>query len=292
MFYSILIVSILCLSSSLLTYHLNYWKISFFLLYVSLTYGYFFVILTENFSPISVTYWYYFLIFIFYHLFFTFSKRFYSRTIIITKKYLNGFKYFKLILWVVLVFIPALLGNPFIFLMVFNPLFAFTLITANFEFFLYLLFTWSWMFILIFCNKFNVFKNFLLKIQDYFSRGACLHFIGNTIGKALCEKVGGVIVCTPIVVSLPAIAGYALEQESQTGKYAINKMHEFQAKHPNSTHDQQYKVYKDHYTSHGNCSMVGRGLTQWGIMSPGAPESIIPNYKSDLNNSLSNLPKR
>jgi hypothetical protein len=41
------------------------------------------------------------------------------------------------------------------------------------------------------------------------------------------------IVCTPIVVSVPATAGYVLDQKAKTGNYAIDKMHEYQAKHPN-----------------------------------------------------------
>jgi len=77
-----------------------------------------------------------------YHLYFTFSKRFYSRTIVVIKKYLNGSEYFKLILWIVLVFITALLGEAFIFLMVFNPLFGFSLVTANFMLFFFLFILW------------------------------------------------------------------------------------------------------------------------------------------------------
>jgi len=288
----VLAISFFLFCLSLFAYWYKYVAVSFFLLYVSLTYGYFFVILTKNVSSITITYCYYSSIFLCYHLYFTFSKRFYSRTIVVIKKYLNGSEYFKLILWIVLVFITSLFGETFIFLMVFNPLFAFSIVTANFMVFFFLLILWIWSFILIFCNKFKIFNNFLLKIQNYFSREACLHFIGNNPGKLLCEKVGTLIVCTPIVVSIPATAGYALDKESQTGNYAINKLHEYQAKHPNSTHDQQYKVYQDFYKSHANSSLIGRGLTRWGVMSPGVPEVVIPDYKSDLNNTLSSLDKK
>lgn len=214
MFNSVVVISFLCLSLSLLAYYYKYSKLSFFLLYVSLTYGYFFVILTKEISSISITYYYYCSIFLCYHIYFTFSKRFYSRTIVVIKKYLNGSEYFKLILWIVLVFIPALFGEAFIFLIVFNPLFAFSIITANFMVFFFLLILWLWIFILILCNKLKIFNDFLLKIQTYFSRGACLHFIGNNPGKMLCEKVGLLIVCTPIVVSIPATGGYVLDRET------------------------------------------------------------------------------
>jgi hypothetical protein len=148
----------------------------------------FFIILTKDVSSISMTYFYYMVIFVGYHFYFTISKRFYSRTIVIIKKYINNSEYFKLFLWLILVFITSLFGESFIFLMVFNPLFAFSLVTANFGFFFFLLIQWMWMFFLIFCNKFKIFNNFLLKIQTYFSRGACLHFIGNNPGKLLCKK--------------------------------------------------------------------------------------------------------
>lgn len=261
-------------------------------MYVSLTYSYFFIILTVKVSSISVTYIYYALVFLVYHFYFTFTKRFCYRTISVIINYLNNFAYVKLILWVVLVFIPALLGEAFIFLMVFNPVFAFSLATANFTLFFFLLIEWVWMFSLIFINEFNIFNHFLLKIQNYFSRKACLHYIGNSPGKRLCNNIGPLVVCTPIVVSVPAIGGYTLDQEAKTGQYAIEKMHEYQAKHPNSTHDQQYKVFKNSYQSHANSSLVGRTLGRWGIMIPGAPEAVIPDYRSDLKNSVSGLDKK
>lgn len=262
------------------------------MIYTALTYAYFFIVLTINMSTIAVTYFYYGLVFFTYHYFFTFTKRFYYRTIIVIINYLNNYEYVKLLLWFFLIFIPALLGEAFIFLMVFNPLFGFSLATANFTLFFFLLIEWVWMFGLIFSNKYNIFNHFLFKIQNYFSRKACLHYIGNNIGKTLCQRIGTMIVCTPIIVSVPGIAGYVLDQEAKTGNYAIEKMHEYQAKHSNSTHDQQYNVYKICYQSHANSSIMGRSLTNWGVMKPGAPEVVIPDYKSDLKNSLSGLDKK
>lgn len=106
------------------------------------------------------------------------------------------------------------------------------------------------------------------------------------------SKIGTMIVCTPIVVSVSTAAGYVLDQEAKTGNYAIDKMHEYQAKHPNSTHDQQYNVYQNSYQSHANSSIMGRSLTNWGIMKPVAPEAVIPAYRSDLRNSFSGLDKK
>jgi len=101
-FYSILSVSLVCLSLSILFYYYKYNKLSFFLMYVSLTYYYFFIILTINVSSILVTYFYYGLVFLVCHFYFTFTKRFCYRTIIVIINYLNNFEYVKLILWIVL----------------------------------------------------------------------------------------------------------------------------------------------------------------------------------------------
>lgn len=254
-----------------------------------MTYFYFFILLTVNISAVTVTYYYYAGVFFAYHFFFTFSKRFYYRTIVVIINYLNKFQYVKLILWFVFVLIPTLLGEPFIFLMVFNPLFAFSLATANFTFFFFLLVEWAWMFGLIFSNAFNIFNHYLLNLQNYFSRTACLHYIGNNPGKVLCQKIGTAIVCTPIVISLPATAAFVLDHEAKTANYAMERMNNYRDKHPDSTDDQQYGVYQHAYQSHGNSSILGRSLTNYGIMKPGAPEAVIPGYTSDLKNSYSDL---
>ena len=70
---------------------------------------------------------------------------------------------------------------------------------------------------IILFNKFGVFTQFLYKIQQYFSCKVCLHFIVNQYGKVICDKIDTIIVCTPIVISFPAMAGFAF-QESQISK--------------------------------------------------------------------------
>jgi hypothetical protein len=147
------------------------------------------------------------------------------------------------------------------------------------------------MLILIFCNKWNLAETFLLKVRDYFSRAALLHFIGNNPGKKLCEKVGTMIVCTPIVVSVPAIAGYVLDKEAQTGNHAFSAMESFRNANPGSSQAEQYEVYSKSYKSHANNSIVGRQLTKAGVMEPAAPEAIIPNYNTGLAASLNNIKK-
>ena len=54
-------------------------------------------------------------------------------------------------------------------------------------------------------------------------------------------------------------------------------------------YNQKYETF---YRSHANSSIIGRGLTKWGVMRPGVPEVVIPGYKSDLQNELSGLDKK
>jgi hypothetical protein len=58
-------------------------------------------------------------------------------------------------------------------------------------------------------------------MQYNFSRGACLHYVGNHPGKTLCQKVDTVFICTPIVISVPATAGFVLDKKAQTANYAL-----------------------------------------------------------------------
>ena len=290
-FYSILFFSGLLFIAAIICYHYDKKQLSFFFLYMSLTYIYFFVLLTLDTSAVLITYGYYFVVLVAYHFYFTFSTLFYLRSVAIIKKYLYSSNYLKLILWLYFVFVCSLFGNIFIFLGVFNPLLLFSIATGNFIFTFFLLVLWGWMLILIFCNKWNLGETLLLKIRDYFSRAALLHFIGNSPGKSLCKKVGTMIVCTPIVVSVPAIGGYVLDKEAKTANYAIASMESYRESNSHSTNAQQYQRYCNSYKAHANSSIVGRQLTKLGVMEPAAPEAIIPNYNTGLAASLNSTKK-
>ena len=272
-------------SSSIVFYYYSYKKVSFLLLYITLTCTYFVVLSSGGVYSLVITYLYYFLVFIFYHLYFTVSKRFYSRTVVVIRGYLRSSEHLKLFLWIVLVFISSLFGGEiFIFLMVFSPLLSLSLMVANFKVFFFLLIQWIWILGLVFSNRFSIFTDSLSSIRDYFSRRACLHYIGNNTGSKISPL--GLAALMPLGMGIPAFGGYALNVEAQTGNYAIEKMHDFQAKHPKSTHTQQYAVYSKYYLAHANSSIAGRGLTKWGVMVPGAPEAVIPDFKTQLQDAL------
>ena len=112
-FYGLLGISFLCMVICITFYNKSK-EFSFFLLYIALTYDYFFVMLTINVSSISVTYVYYCLIFVFYHVYFTFSKRFVSRTYIVIRAYLRNLQYRKLMLWGVCIY-PDIIWKSILF---------------------------------------------------------------------------------------------------------------------------------------------------------------------------------
>lgn len=145
---------------------------------------------------------------------------------------------------------------------------------------LFLLGQWFWMCMLIFLNKFKIHTNFLRKIHKYFSRKACLHYLGSNLSLKKENRVGVIGVLAPLWLLPHNIFFYLSAQEAKTGQYAIEKMHEYELNHPESTPDQRYKVYEDSYYGYAN---------RFNFFKPAAPESIIPNYKSDLASIKDNL---
>ena len=64
------------------------------------------------------------------------------------------------------------------------------------------------------------------------------------------------VVCTPIVISVPAAAGYELGKKAQTATYAIEQMQDHAKRYPNSTPIEQYQVYTKSYDFHANSSII------------------------------------
>ena len=47
-----------------------------------------------------------------------------------------------------------------------------------------------WCFALFIMHRYKIGSAFLKKCLNYFSRRACLHYVGNTFGTAICVAVG------------------------------------------------------------------------------------------------------
>jgi hypothetical protein len=172
------------------------------------------------------------------------------------------------------VLLTSLIGESFIFLFIFNPLVLLTLATKNVTLFLILLIQWLWMVFLIYFYKFKKF-NFLIKIQNYFFRYSCLHFIGNYPGKQIFTKIGNFIIRTPLAISAPAAVMFVLEKEAETGHYACEKLLTYREKCPNLTVSEEHKHFSKAYYTHANSTVIGRSLVKLGIMSPPPIETFI-----------------
>ena len=146
---------------------------------------------TNTMFPISLIY--YAIIFIGFHIFEeTFSKRFYLRTKIILIGYYSNFEFIKIVLWFFLVLLPSLIKEPILMYSVYQPLMAYCYL---FEYDFILLFLFLFMLrclLLILMNKYKIAPNFLKKCLAYFSRRACLHYVGNMFGAALRKGLSGV----------------------------------------------------------------------------------------------------
>lgn len=282
--------SILSLTLSVFCYRLKYPGISYFFLYLALTFGCTLSYeLLESFPPIYLFYFYHFLLFMSYHYYFTFSKRFFFRILVILKGYLTKSEYPKLFSWIIFVLLTSLLAEKPVFLLIFTQLWVASSAKGHFVLLSILSIIWIWIIVLILCNRYEMGTRLLSKVQQYYSRRACLHFIGNTIGSKIGKKLGSTVVIAPVIASIPGAAVYSLEKEQQTANYAIEQLHQYKQNFPESTPLQQYDIYKTSYNQHANSSIIGRGLKSIGVMEPAAPEAIVPDYLTTLEKRLKEL---
>jgi len=123
---------------------------------------------------------YYAMLFIGFHIFEeTFTKRFYLRTKIIITGYYKKSELFKLVLWFFLIFIPSLIKHPIVIFTVYQPL-MFHCYLFEYDFLLLFFFIYIlWVGLLFLPVNFKITWIFLTTCQIYFSRRACLHYVGN-----------------------------------------------------------------------------------------------------------------
>lgn len=95
---------------------------------------------------------------------------------------------------------------------IFNPLLVFTAFKGNLLLFSFLIGLWLWLFFLFISNKFNLFSTFLNRLQKFFSRRACLYFLGNGAGNTVPKKLGWAIL-SPVIVAIPSAVGFAADAD-------------------------------------------------------------------------------
>ena len=144
---------------------------------------------TNTMFPISLIY--YAILFIGFHTFEeTFSKRFYLRTKIILIGYYSNFEFIKIVLWFFLVMLPSLIKEPIIIYLVYQPLMAYCYLFEYDSLLLFLFLLMLWCLLLVLMNKYKIAPTFFKKCLAYFSRRACLHYVGNMFGAILRKGLG------------------------------------------------------------------------------------------------------
>jgi len=162
----------------------------FFLLNCLLIYTYIRFSISTTF-PIALVY--YAIIFLGFHIFEeTFTKRFLLRTKIILRGYYNNSEFVKIVLWLFFVLIPSLIKPPIIVVSVCQPLMLYCYLFEYNYTLLFFSILILWCGLLVLLSKYKIGFNFLYKCKIYFSRRACLHYIGNTLGSAFTRMFSGV----------------------------------------------------------------------------------------------------
>lgn len=179
-------IGVIIFNLCIMKFYENERKISFMFFVLNSLLIFTYIRLSLIYPSIYISLIYYFVIFLGFHIFEnTFTKRFYLRTKIIFKGYYNESQYIKIILWFLLIFIPSLISYPLVMITVCQPLMLFLHLFEYDKIFLFFSTILLWCFLLFLLNRYRIGLNFLKNCKNYFSRRACLHYIGNTFGSCV-----------------------------------------------------------------------------------------------------------
>lgn len=236
---------------------------------------------------------YYFTIFLGFHLFKnTFSKRFCLRTKVILKGYYVKSQYMKIVLWFLLVFIPSLISHPIVMFTVCQPLLLFSYLFMYYKVFLFFFTSTVWCFLLFLMNKYEVKIDFLKACLDYFSRRACLHYVGNMFGSSIKSMFSKI---TPARVLLTAAGSGAVlisniivppvvESMVQIHDDSPDIMAKAEKKHRDFCNDYKLKVdlyelelkKKEAYEANVKTKPYGKQILNMGLVNFPSSESVDP----------------
>lgn len=170
-------------------------------MYITFSIFHLYIVLAFPKLAFPFLYLYYLDLFLAYHVYYNFTKRFFLRTKVVINGYLKLYEYNKLILWLFFVFLPTLLKDLFVFSIIFTPLLGVAIYRNNLVLLFFLIVMWLWLVFLVMCNKHKICTRLLTTIKFFFSRRACLHFIGNATGKKIAEKLGNNVLVPTIIIS-------------------------------------------------------------------------------------------
>lgn len=144
----------------------------FFILFV-------YVIPLTSGNASKVAYVFYFIFFFTYHIYYTFNEKFFKKVKFIISNYSSNSEFIKIGLWLLTILLPFLIANNFVFLFVVYPILGNSLLAGHHFVFYSMLLLCVWVLFLSISAKNKIFKEFRYGIQKYFSREACVDFIGN-----------------------------------------------------------------------------------------------------------------
>ena len=185
----------------------NQLLVSFVLLIISLMLLFAYTIPVTGGKGSLVAYFFYASYFLVYHAYFTINKHFILRTKIILTTYVKELNLLKLILWIILVFIPSLFNNGFLFFFVLQSMMINSFFSGRYWIFYIMLGLWAWIVFLYIMNKYNLNDKFLRNLLNYFSRRACLHYIGNSFGAMFIKSLSNLNART-VVSAVIASGGF------------------------------------------------------------------------------------
>ena len=215
-----------------LIFYTSHKIVSFFFLYATLYVLFFYCIYNiESISSTFFSYAFYLSLFFLYHYYFTFSQRFLLRAYSIIRTFLKTEAFLKLNLWVVFILFPSLVNNIFIFFLVFNQLLVLALVANHHIILAFLSLLWIWFCFLSISNYFKLFPKIRKKILKYFSRKACLHFVGNSLGAKLQPHLPAILIA--LVATIPAIAGPINDATTNANTAGDQALKNYMLKHPN-----------------------------------------------------------
>ena len=143
----------------------------------------------DNGLPLSI--FYFVNLFVGFHVFKrTFSTRHTLRTKSILLTYYKKSEFIKIFLWILLIFIPSLIMHVTVLIVVYQPLMMFCFLSHYDTLLTFLSLLLLWCFLLFLMNKYDFGHEFLKNCLHYFSRRACLHYVGNTFGARIRSVFG------------------------------------------------------------------------------------------------------
>jgi hypothetical protein len=219
-------------------------KPSFFFLYLATYSLNLYCVYRVSISPILIAYVFYSSAFFLYHWYFTLTRRFILRSYSVVKVFISSYSVVKLVLWLLFVLFPALVNNHFCFFLIFNRLFLQALLSNDTTISFFLIILGLWYIFLSISSYFKMFSKVRRKVLLYFSRRACLHFVGNGFGSRLGLQVGAGLssVLTGCIPLGMGIITYAVAEANLDGTSAVLK---YEVDHPGAGNRSDKKVAFD-----------------------------------------------